>query len=169
MADENETTEEEEGKGGGSSLFPIIIGVLLGAGLGGGGVFFGLSQGMAAQAGSEAEASADGEVQEEVAAFSERVLSLEPFVVNVSGEAYPRYVKLQVALELDSLAARAEAESRVAQIRDLTILLLSSKRLGDIDGFEGKALLKDDLRERVNGMLDEGKVSSVLFTEFVIQ
>ena len=49
MAEENETTEEEE-KGGKSSLFPIIIGILLGAGLGGGGVFFGLSQGMAAQA-----------------------------------------------------------------------------------------------------------------------
>lgn len=167
MADETESTEEEE-KSGKSSLLPIIIGILLGAGLGGGGVFFGLSQGMAAQANPEAEA-AEGEAEEEVAAFSERVLSLEPFVVNVSGEAYPRYVKLQLALELDSLDGKAEAESRVAQIRDLTILLLSSKRLGDIDGFEGKALLKDDLRERVNGMLEEGKVASVLFTEFVIQ
>lgn len=169
MADENEAPAEEEGKPSKSSMLPIIIGILLGAGLGGGGVFFGLSQGMAAQSDAEIEADGEGAREVEVAAFGERVLSLDAFVVNVSGEAYPRYVKLQVALELDNLEAKAEAESRVAQIRDTTILLLSSKRLGDIDGFEGKALLKDDLRERINGMLTKGKVASVLFTEFVIQ
>lgn len=166
MAEENEP-EQAEQKQGKSGLVGIIIGILLGAGLGGGGVFFGLSQGMAAQSGAEADVESDAEVER--AGFDERVLSLDPFVVNVSGEAYPRYVKLQVALEFDTLNAKAECETRIAQVRDLTILLLSSKRLADIDGFEGKALLKDDLRERVNGVLTEGKVESVLFTEFVIQ
>lgn len=164
MAEENEVVAEEAPKSKGG-LLTIIIGVLLGAGLGGGGVFFGLSQGMAAGSGAAVEAETDVET----AGFDERVLSLDPFVVNVSGEAYPRYVKLQLALEFDTLEAKAECEKRIAQIRDLTILLLSSKRLGDIDGFEGKSLLKDDLRERVNAVLTEGKVESVLFTEFVIQ
>ena len=166
MAEENEVAPEEpkQSKGG---MLTIIIGILLGAGLGGGGVFFGLSQGLAAGSGPAVEVDVDGEVEK--AAFDERILELDPFVVNVSGEAYPRYVKLQVALEFDSVETKTECETRVAQIRDLTILLLSSKRLGDIDGFEGKALLKDDLRERINGLLSKGKVSSVLFTEFVIQ
>ena len=62
-----------------------------------------------------------------------------------------------------------EIEARVAQVRDTTILLLSSKRLSDITDFEGKALLKDDLRERVNALLDQGQVRSVMFTEFVVQ
>ena len=34
---------------------------------------------------------------------------------------------------------------------------------------EGKALLKDDLRERLNALLDKGEVQSVMFTEFVVQ
>ena len=46
---------------------------------------------------------------------------------------------------------------------------MSSKRLSDLEGFEGKALLKDDLRERVNSVLPSGEVQSVLFTEFVVQ
>jgi len=34
---------------------------------------------------------------------------------------------------------------------------------------KGKALLKEDILERVNDVLDTGSVRSVLFTEFVVQ
>jgi len=166
MADaENEEGQEE--KKGGSLMLATIVG-LLGIILGGGGVFAALSMGMGPQP-AATQPPANQEVEAEPVSFDERVLSLDPFVVNVSGEGYPRYVKLQLAFELDSPEGRAELEGRVAQVRDLTILLLSSKRLADIDGFEGKALLKDDLRERVNAVLTKGHVESVLFTEFVIQ
>ena len=60
-------------------------------------------------------------------------------------------------------------EERVTQVRDSAILLLSSKRLSDVSDFEGKALLKDDLQDRVNSLLEIGRVESVLFTEFVVQ
>ena len=55
------------------------------------------------------------------------------------------------------------------EIRDGILTLVSSKQLADVTGFEGKALLKDDLRDRVNALLDDGEVKSVLFTEFVVQ
>jgi flagellar basal body-associated protein FliL len=48
-------------------------------------------------------------------------------------------------------------------------VLLSSKQLSDITDFEGKALLKEDILERVNDLLETGDVKSVLFTEFVVQ
>ena len=38
----------------------------------------------------------------------------------------------------------------------MTILLLSSKRLSELADFEGKALLKEDLRERVGGLARGG-------------
>lgn len=166
MADHQKDAPQEETKKGSPLILAMIVGVL-GIVLGGGGVYFLLPKGM----GAAPAAGGDGAVEEvlEPVDFNERVHSLEPFVVNVSGEGYPRYVKLQLAFELDSPAALAEFEGRVAQVRDLTILLLSSKRLTDIDGFEGKALLKDDLRDRVNAILTRGSVESVLFTEFVIQ
>jgi flagellar basal body-associated protein FliL len=101
--------------------------------------------------------------------FADRVLQLDPFVVNVSGESYPRYLKVQVAFETASPEGKALLEERVASIRDLTISLLSSKRLADVTDFEGKALLKDDLRHQVNELLGKEQVEAVLFTEFVVQ
>ena len=103
------------------------------------------------------------------AAFTDRIVQFEPFVVNVSGESYPRYLKLQVVFEMSSVEAKAKLEERMAQVRDLTISLLSSKRLADITDFEGKALLKDDLRTQVDELLGRDSVESVLFTEFVVQ
>lgn len=103
------------------------------------------------------------------AAFTDRIVQFEPFVVNVSGESYPRYLKLQVVFEMSSVEAKTKLEERMAQVRDLTISLLSSKRLADITDFEGKALLKDDLRTQVDELLGRDSVESVLFTEFVVQ
>jgi flagellar basal body-associated protein FliL len=102
-------------------------------------------------------------------AYADRIVQFDPFVVNVSGENYPRYLKLQVVFEMRSVEAKRKLEERIAPVRDLTISLLSSKRLADITDFEGKALLKDDLRNQVDEMLGKDSVESVLFTEFVVQ
>ncbi|MCP5067391.1 MAG: hypothetical protein GY946_12570, partial [bacterium] len=139
-------------------------------GLGAGGTYFMLGGNEPPPAdGTETADSEDAEPIEPDVEFKERVFSLDPFVVNVTGEGYPRYLKMQVAFEMNTSEGKLEIESRVAQIRDTTILLLSSKRLSDISDFEGKALLKDDLRDRVNSLLKSGRVESVLFTEFVVQ
>jgi flagellar FliL protein len=55
------------------------------------------------------------------------------------------------------------------QVRDALIVLLSSRQLSDVTDFEGKALLKEDMLERVNDLLATGNVRSVLFTDFVVQ
>jgi flagellar FliL protein len=123
--------------------------------------------GEAAQAGGGEHGGGEGHGDQ--GSFADRVVQLDPFVVNVSAEGYPRYLKVTVAFEMSAPEAKADLEERVAQVRDLTILLLSSKRLADLEDFEGKALLKDDLREQVNALLHKGRVESVLFTEFVVQ
>jgi flagellar basal body-associated protein FliL len=123
--------------------------------------------GTEAAAGGAEHASKDGKEPE--GEFADRIVQFEPFVVNVSGESYPRYLKLQVVFEMSDAAAKAKLEERVAQVRDLTISMLSSKRLADITDFEGKALLKDDLRAQVEELLGRDTVVSVMFTEFVVQ
>ena len=164
--EETETTEEEAPKAGKPWLL-IILAAVVASLLGAGGTYFALG-GNEPPPPVEGEEVADEPIEPDVE-FQERVFKLDPFVVNVSGEGYPRYLKMQVAFEMDTPEAKLEIESRVAQVRDTTILLLSSKRLADISDFEGKALLKDDLRERVNSTLKTGRVESVLFTEFVVQ
>ena len=169
MADEIETEEAAEKSGGGMMgwLVPAIA-LLLVAGASAGGTFFMLRSQTAPPAALD-DSGEKGDGGPPSAPFSERVFAIDPFVVNVTGEGYPRYLKVAIAFEMDTPEAREEIEARVAQVRDMTILLLSSKRLSEITAFEGKALLKDDLMLRVNGLLDAGRVESVLFTEFVVQ
>lgn len=153
----------------------LLIGLMavVGALAGGAGTVFLLPKPAAPAAdaghGEEAAHSEGAEEGKEKGSFAERVVQMEPFVVNVSADGYPRYLKVTVAFEMDGPEAKLDLEERVAQVRDLTILLLSSKRLADLNDFEGKALLKDDLREQVNALLPKGRVESVLFTEFVVQ
>ena len=191
MSDAPKEEGEKKEAGGGSKLPLIIVGVVAlaaGAGLGmfvlpglmGGGEkppaaeehaqgAEGEAAAEAGEGGEHAEPEGAGHGSAPAAAFADRIVQFEPFVVNVSGENYPRYLKLQVVFEMASPEAKAKLEERTAQIRDLTISLLSSKRLSDVTDFEGKALLKDDLRTQVDELLGKDSVESVMFTEFVVQ
>lgn len=175
-----ETGEEEasESSGGGKGGLAIIIAAaLISLGMGAGGAFFFASSQVPPPA-----APVDAAVAEEMAAakaaesrkmstedFKERLYGLEPFVVNVTGDGYNRFLKLRVELEASDSGLKEEIDARLPQVRDALIVLLSSKQLSDITDFEGKALLKEDILERVNDLLETGKVRSILFTEFVVQ
>lgn len=169
--------------GGRRSMGVILVTGLLAFGIGAAGAFFGAKHLLAPGAAPEAEAASEHGEEAEAAhgteesaggqgaagEFQERLLSLEPMVLNVSGDGYGRLLKLRVQFECESKAVREEAEARIPQIQDSIVTLVSSKRLSDVTSFEGKALLKEDLLSRVNQLLSSGKVRSVLLTEFVVQ
>lgn len=170
MAD---STEEEEaapqGSAGGASWLIVILILVLALAAGAGGTYFFLAPQLAASDGMVEEGESAEEQLSPGEAFKQRLVSLEPFVVNVAGEGYPRFLKVKVELEADSTASKEELEARRPQLRDTTILLLASRKLPDITEFEGQALLKDDLRDRINQIVGRGKVASVMFTELVVQ
>jgi len=166
-----------ESKGGGKSgVMMIAAAALVSLGLGAGGAFFFAGSQAAAPPPvpvvSEAEAAAAAEAANQKQAsdsYKERLYALEPLVVNVTGDGYNRFLKLRVELEASDVELKGEIDARLPQVRDALIVLLSSKQLSDITDFEGKALLKEDILERVNDLLETGDVKSVLFTEFVVQ
>lgn len=162
------TNEEEATRAGGPGWIVVGLAVVVALLAGGAGAYFFLAPDPEARA-MEARAEAEAAAEEERAAYRERVLTLEPFVVNISGDDYPRYLKVKIDLEADSPRTVSEIDARLAQVRDAVIVLLSSKRLSDVTDFDGKVLLKEDLRDRINAILDDGAVSSVYFTEFVVQ
>ena len=110
-----------------------------------------------------------GSPKDAIAALPERMLALDPFIVNLVGEDATRYLKVKIELETESPALRSELEARLPQVRDGVISVLSARDVVDVTSFEGKALLKQDLQERLNGLLRRGRIESVLFTEFVVQ
>jgi len=70
----------------------------------------------------------------------------------------------------NTVATLNEACKRVRSgYGDTIIVLLTSKRLEDLGGFEGKVILKNEIARRLNDMLGKDRIQSVLITEFVIQ
>ena len=177
----NAETAEPPAKGGSMGL--VLITAVLCLALGGGGAFFFLSKDEPAAAeatqetgaegaeGAEGGEGAEGAQSAEDASeeFRERLLSLDPMIINITGDGYARLLKVRVELECESAEVREEAEARIPQIRDGILTLVSSKRLTEVTAFEGKALLKEELQHRFNQMLTTGRVESVLLTEFVVQ
>ncbi len=176
-----EASEEAKGAGGKRGIITIAAAAVVSLAVGAGGAFLfagshaaepeaaahGASEGESAS-GAHGEGEGAGE-KHGTADYKERLFALEPLVVNVTGDGYNRFLKLRVEFEADDVALKQEIEGRLPQVRDAMIVLLSSKQLSDITDFEGKALLKEDILERVNDLLETGDVKSVLFTEFVVQ
>ena len=99
------------------------------------------------------------------------IVDLKPFVVNLdtrSGEN-PKYLKVRIAFKLDNPQVGKEIEYRMPEIQNIILILLGSESSEDLGTTGGKLALRNQIRHRVNSILTLGRVTSVYFTEFVIQ
>ncbi len=95
--------------------------------------------------------------------------SLDPIVTNLVNDGTPMLLKLKLELGFASEEAREQAMGSDSAVRDAVLTLVSSRRVADLTSFEGKVLLKEDIRMRLDHVLDGPQLKSVLVTEFVIQ
>jgi flagellar protein FliL len=109
----------------------------------------------------------NGKVATEVS--GDLIYEMEIFVVNLSDPGGKRYLKTKISLEYTGAALTDELKLRQPQLRDAVLLLLSSKTLEEIQGTEGKIILRRELILRINQALQKGKIRNLYFTEFVIQ
>ena len=61
---------------------------------------------------------------------------------------------------------------RMTRLTDYGIMLLTlfaSKSFADIRNPQGKAMLREEIVNRLNTVLDEDAVKAVYFTEFIVQ
>ena len=97
------------------------------------------------------------------------IYDVDPFIVNLADTPEVRYLKLTVKLELESQEASAELASRVPQLRDTILVLLTSKDSASIRTPQGKFQLRDEITQRVNSLLPKPGVRAAYFTDFVVQ
>ncbi len=97
------------------------------------------------------------------------MFDLDPFIVNLADTPDVRYLKLTVKLEVDNEAVSTELSARVPQVRDAVLVLLSSKDVNAIRTTQGKFQLRDEITQRVNGLIPNAGVRSAYFTDFVVQ
>lgn len=144
------------------AAFKVALIALIMAFVAGGGAYFGYTRGLFKDIPGGPASQTDHRVLGPV-------YSPDAFIVNVAGTNGERYLKVSLSLELSNKRAEAEVRRKAVQVRDLILDRLSRQTLGDLQSEDGKAALRRAIAQDINEILDEGKVKSVYFTEFVLQ
>lgn len=97
------------------------------------------------------------------------MFDLDPFIVNLADTPDVRYLKITIKLEVENEAVSTDLSARVPQVRDAVLVLLSSKDVNAVRTTQGKFQLRDEITQRINGLLPKPGVRSAYFTDFVVQ
>lgn len=167
-AKDNDQQDTEEGTKKKGKLKWILLALLLLI-LGGAG-YFGYTYFLGGD-GQEEEKQEETpeEAAPEVDPDKTQIVDLEPFVVNLNDPLGRRYLRTTLKVEVIDSQAAQDVEKHMARVRDSIILLLSSKSYSQLDTMEKKIRLRNEIVERLNQFIGQGRVVRVYFSEFVIQ
>ena len=96
--------------------------------------------------------------------------ALQPFSINTSDIEEPHFVKISISLgyEAGKTDLQTELNARRAQLRDIIISIIGSKKFSDLDTQDKREQLKDEIKRKINDILRNGEIKAVFFTEFVL-
>ena len=103
-------------------------------------------------------------------AGSGNTAKLEPFTVNL--DSFDRYLQITVTLQVTSAEIVEKVKVLMPMIRHGLIVILSSKEASTLQSGEGKREVMDQIRERVNKVLEVKEhdgVTDIFFENFIIQ
>lgn len=127
------------------------------------------AEGQAEKAGGHGESAPKDGGHDGVASGTAAIADLDPFIVNLADSPEVRYLKVTIKLEMDRFGAVEDVKARTPQIRDAILVLLTSLDSVTARSPQGKHKLREDVTQRINGLLPKKAVKSAYFTEFVIQ
>lgn len=161
--------DSSAGKGGLKKILLIVLPLLLLIGGGAGVYFSGLLDKLLGGHKEEpvAEAAAPPVAKAvQAAAF----MDLPEMLVNLQTSGRKQaFLKLRVALELESVSDQPRVEQMMPRIVDYFQVYLRELRIEDLQGASGMNLLREELLTRVNAAVKPVKVSDVLFKEMLVQ
>jgi flagellar FliL protein len=98
------------------------------------------------------------------------LVGLEEIIVTLAGDSKrPRYLRINVNLEVkDGLTAEVVA-TRLPQLRDIVIMILSDKTAEELSHPEGRKGLRDEIYRRMNEKMPAGTLMGVYFSDLVVQ
>lgn len=175
---DDKTDDEEDGKAKGGKKKLIIIAavglvLLIGGGAGGAwflGVFGGKEEPeISAEAAEEAAKLA---AEEEAAKQSTQVVFVDmpDVLVNLqSAGQRARFLKLKVALEVESEATAEAVKTLLPRVMDSFQTYLRALTMDEVNGPAGLHRLKEELTVRVNLALAPTRIDDVLIKEMLVQ
>ncbi|MBM4165825.1 MAG: flagellar basal body-associated FliL family protein [Ignavibacteria bacterium] len=151
-----------------SSTIIIILLLII---IGGGGWYLYSSKNKTASTEEIDGGSGDGVSSKKVAVEKTKVETLEikeKFLINITSASGSTYIlKTEVSVEVSNKKSAGELALRQAKIADILNTVLRSKTYEELNNDFPK--LKEELREKFDALVTEGKVLDVLFKTFVFQ
>lgn len=95
------------------------------------------------------------------------LIPLETFLVNLAGSRGRKVAKINMEFEVKGEDVQEEIEKLKPKIRDMIIIILSSKSYAEVSTTDGKDHLRTEIRDQVNLFLTKGQIKQVYFTEFI--
>lgn len=175
MADETETEDGKAKPKSKKKLIIIAAAALLVLG-GGGGAYVMLSKkggghDADAQAHGDGHGGGHGDAKDGAASAAKAYVDLPEMLINLAtvDREKQRYVRLNVALEVEKAAVGEAIKPMMPRVLDSFQTHLRELRPDDIRGSSGAYRLKEELLRRVNVAVAPAKVDAVLFKDIVVQ
>lgn len=108
------------------------------------------------------EAEHEGEAKAEVYLISN-------LLVNPTGTGGTRYLSASVGIEVKSAAVIEKLRLRDLQVRDLLILVLSSRTVEELTNSRAREQMRQEILGRLNQLLGGEQLSAVYFVDYVLQ
>ena len=96
------------------------------------------------------------------------IVALEPFIINVSGNA-SRFVKISVAVELGNEKALEHTKKMTPVIRDMMLTVLGSKAPEVFMDVNGRTTMKKELFDGISGLFQGSDLKGVYITDIIMQ
>lgn len=111
-----------------------------------------------------------GETTKKKNLIDTKMVTLDPFTINLStpGSTVPKFVRVNVSIEVPSTDTEQEVNSKIPQIRNTIIDLFNSKRPADLANVDGRDYLKEEIKNAINSFLLSGKIKGIFFTNFAL-
>ncbi len=136
-------------------ILPLLV-VLLGGGAAG--AYFKFFKASAVAGKEEA-------TKEEAPVYQE----MDTFMVNLADPGGKRFLKATIKTRVNSPKVAEEMKERAFELRDLVLMILTSKEVDDVSRAEDKMTLKKEIMTSLNRVLHNGQVVDVYFTDFLVQ
>lgn len=119
------------------------------------------------------QAAAGGEsIMEVVSDVPQRgtMVGLDDIIVTLVGDSRrPRYLRINITLEVKDKITAESVKIRQPQMRDAVIMTLSEKTVEDLSRPGGKMNLRAEIFKRLDESISGGKLMNVYFSDLVIQ
>ncbi len=91
------------------------------------------------------------------------------FTVNLTANISSRFIRTDIVVEVSERATINEIETRKYQIRDRIITILRAKTVDQLNNPDQLELLRFEIMQNVNHLLNSGEIVDLFFIDLVIQ